>query len=404
MRAIVMIGLIVNAIGAFSQKKLSSYPLTAVFDSTAYPFSYILPSGNDAKIKPSLPKVELKYYSLSRSLKLESLNIEIPVLIGRNSLDQDLVIIDENTNGDLSDDKVHFFTDTLTGPTKGNFKHFKSGIIVNGKTFPVEFDYSIIKPRALNIDNGSSLENKIHFMVRPYQYRHTTIKVNTVEYKVVLFSKNIFDFSRKSTFLVVVPPEINSNAIKSTDRISNRYVQGDIVLLGAEKFQFERISDSGDSLILSQLSSQDDVYGVKVGFLSYNFSGKDILSGDSVSAKNYRGKYTVLDFWGTWCAPCIKILPDLKKIHRSIDPQKVAMIGVCYDNDVKKAALFIREKNIDWTQLFDSQANSVLGKMFEISAYPSFIVIDPAGKIIFKDEGLNGFQRLSALLNEIMHK
>lgn len=402
MRTMLIIGLTINAFGAFSQKKVSSYPLTSVYDSTAYPFSYVLPTNNEVKVKPSIPKLDLNYYSLSRSLKLDALNIEIPVLIGKDKSDKHLIIIDENANGDLSDDKIHFFTDTLTSPTKGNFKHFKTGLLIAGKTLPVEFDYSIIKPRALIIDNGSTLENQIHFMVRPYQYRHSVVKVDTASYKVVLFSKNMFDFSRKSTFLIVAPPEING--IKWNDKFGNRYMTGDIVLLGTTKFQFERVSAFGDSLILSQLSSQADVYGAKVGFLSPTFLGKDILSGDSVPVKKNHGKYVVLDFWGTWCAPCLKILPNLKNMHSSINSQKVVMIGICYDNDVKKVAQFIKEKKIDWPQLFDSQLNSTLGKMFEISAYPSFIVIDPSGKIIFKDEGLNGFQRLSSLLNEIANK
>ncbi len=230
------------------------------------------------------------------------------------------------------------------------------------------------------------------------------IKVDTATYTLMLFSKTVFDYTKKSTFLVVVPPNVDPRSVKPSANEYNKYVEGDIVLVGTKKFLFEKLSPLADSISLQTITSQEDTYGSKVGYMATTFSRRDILSKDSVNTKKLKGKYIVLDFWGTWCAPCLQILESIKKMHATVDEQKVAMIGVCYDKDPDKVEAFIKKREITSLQLYDPQTNPTLSKLFGITAYPSFVVIDPSGKIVFKDEGLTGFQRLSEQLDGITKK
>lgn len=80
------------------------------------------------------------------------------------------------------------------------------------------------------------------------------------------------------------------------------------------------------------------------------------------------------------------------------------MIGVCYDDNVAKVKTFIQKRQIGWNQIFDRRDKSELGKLFEVTAYPSFILIDPQGKIVFRDGGINGFERLSTQLPDLLKK
>jgi thiol-disulfide isomerase/thioredoxin len=400
MRILLFFGLALCPLIAYSQTLPTSHRLTLATDSTAYSFSYVSPSKYIFAGK--LPETDLRYYSLSRSLRFESLDRNLTLLIGKDNSGRDLIIFDENFNNDLSDDRIHYFTDTITSPTKGNYKHFKGQAEVTGQSRLIEFDYSIIKPKALTITFGDTLEDKIHFMIRPHQYRYAEVETKTTEYKLVIFSKTPYDFSKNSTFAVVVPA--GHENLKSTDKFTNRYVVGDVMLIGDEKFLFQGISAGGDSIMLSKLNSQAVLTGGKVGFMSNDYLGQDILSNDSIQVKNMNGRFLLLDFWGTWCAPCIKILDDIKKMHLSLDSQKIKMIGVCYDNDIDKVKRFMSNRGIEWTQIFDPQSKSTVAKMFEISAYPSFVLIDPNGKIVFKDEGLDGFQRLSDKLKVLVNR
>lgn len=385
---------------AVSQETQIAYPLTSVSDSTAYSFHYILPAKTD--FQPKLPELAVRYSTLSRSFKINGLHKNLAILIGKTISDNHFIIIDKNANNDLSDDPIAYFSDTLTSPSRGNYRTFKTTLKnTGGKVLSLEFDYSIIKPLPLQIDHGDSLENKIHFMVRPHQYRYTAIKADTATYRAALFSKTSYDFTKKSSFLIIVPDTVAIHSLSSRAKAANKYVEGDIILVGNRKFIFDKVSPLGDTLFMTPILSKSEAYGNKVGFLAPDFSGKDILSQDPILARNLKGKYILLDFWGTWCGPCLKLLPDLKKLHSILDSQKIAMIGVCYDKNIGIASEFLKKQAISWPQLFDPQANSTFGKSFAISAYPSFVLIDSTGKIVFKDEGLNGFQRLSEHLSQL---
>ncbi|KAA9357090.1 TlpA family protein disulfide reductase [Larkinella humicola] len=387
----------------FSQRLAVPLALKAVYDSTAYSFSYIHPVKNKLKVK--LPAIPSKYSTLSRSFKLKALEKDVAVLIGKTISNKDYVVIDQNFNSDLSDDEIVYFPDTLTSPARGNYKSLKINAAAGQyKSRSILFDYSIIKPPKLQIDHGDSTENKVHFFIRPNEYKQATIKVDTATYSLMLFSKTVFDYTKKSTFLVVVPPNVDPRSVKANTNEFNKYVEGDIVLVGLKKFLFEKVSPLADSIFLQTITSQEDTYGSKVGYMAHPFSRRDMLSKDSVSSKTLKGKYIVLDFRGTWCAPCLQILESIKKMHATVDEQKVAMIGVCYDKDPGKVEAFIKKREITSLQLYDPQTNPTLSKQFGITAYPSFVVIDSSGKIVFKDEGLTGFQRLSEQLDRIIKK
>jgi thiol-disulfide isomerase/thioredoxin len=386
-----------------AQNKTLTFPLKIVSDSTANSFNYILPEKIDFKV--ALPKIDMQNYSLSRSLKFASFNKMLYVIVGKDKKGINFIVFDANDNQDLSDDEIVYFTDSLTSPTKGNYKHFRSNISLNGKDIPLNFDYSIIKPKALNISFKDSIENNIHLMVRPSTYGYTEVEYENIKYPVVVFTKNVYDHSKKSTFLISASQKLGIDSLKQLiSRGASKFVPGDIALLGGKKFLFEGLTPFGDSIIVSSREEGSDTYGTKVGFIARNFNETDIISGKSLALNAMKGKYVLLDFWGTWCAPCIQIMDDIKKLHQNVDSSKMAMIGVCYDDNVAKVKTFIQKRGIDWNQIFDRRSQSTMGKLFDITTYPSFVLIDPQGKIVFRDEGINGFQRLNDQLPELLKK
>jgi len=71
--------------------------------------------------------------------------------------------------------------------------------------------------------------------------------------------------------------------------------------------------------------------------------------------KQHPNKYILLDFWGTWCIPCIKFIPELKKINSEFSHDKFVLVSVAYDNDPKNVADFISKENMNWEHIFVSQ-------------------------------------------------
>ena len=112
-----------------------------------------------------------------------------------------------------------------------------------------------------------------------------------------------------------------------------------------------------------------------------DFTLKD-LNGNDFKLSSLRGKYVILDFWGSWCGWCIKALPDLKECYnKHKDSGKFEIVSVdCRDTEDKwKAA--VKQHDMTWTQV-KSEKQDDLPTLYGVPGYPTFIIINPEGKII----------------------
>ena len=135
------------------------------------------------------------------------------------------------------------------------------------------------------------------------------------------------------------------------------------------------------------------------GFRAPAISTKDI-KGKAVKLGN---SYTLLDFWGTWCKPCISIIPELVDIHKlypALNLVSVAVEGSM--NDLPKLKKLTKELNMDWTHVCQLRSDTTsIASSFNISAFPTTIIIDPIGRIVFRSSGSNSTDKLKSKLKEI---
>jgi thiol-disulfide isomerase/thioredoxin len=111
------------------------------------------------------------------------------------------------------------------------------------------------------------------------------------------------------------------------------------------------------------------------------FSGTT-LEGEFVELKEQQGKVVLLDFWGTWCPPCVAATPALKEISREFANEKnFAMIGISSDSagDAGKLRDFVETQKMTWMEIHDI-SRKILA-MYEIRSYPTYIVVDADGII-----------------------
>ena len=114
------------------------------------------------------------------------------------------------------------------------------------------------------------------------------------------------------------------------------------------------------------------------GTMAPDFTLKDI-NGEELTLSSLRGKYVVLDFWGSWCGWCIKGIPDMKKYYEKYKG-KMEILGIdCRDTEEKwKAA--VAKYELPWLHV-RNEGEPDVSLLYAVQGYPTKIVIDPEGKI-----------------------
>ncbi len=113
------------------------------------------------------------------------------------------------------------------------------------------------------------------------------------------------------------------------------------------------------------------------------------LDGKPISIAAYKGKVVLVDFWATWCGPCVAELPTVLKAYEKYHDKGFEIIGISLDSDKEKLTSFIKQKNMPWQQFFDGKGwQNKLAGQYGINSIPATYLLDKDGKIIAK--GLRG--------------
>ena len=132
-----------------------------------------------------------------------------------------------------------------------------------------------------------------------------------------------------------------------------------------------------------------------------DFSQPDV-DGKMVKLSDYRGKYVLIDFWASWCAPCRRENPNLVKAYAQYKSKGFEILGVSMDKAADKAKWLkaIEDDKLTWKQVGDLKGwDNEAGALYEVKAIPMNFLVNPEGKIIAKNlrgEDLN--EKLAELI------
>ncbi|MBE2284617.1 MAG: redoxin domain-containing protein [Prosthecobacter sp.] len=125
-----------------------------------------------------------------------------------------------------------------------------------------------------------------------------------------------------------------------------------------------------------------------------SFEAVSTSGGKIAFPSDYKGKIVMLDFWATWCGPCIAEVPNLTKVYADLKPHGFEVLGISLDSDRTKERLasFTQEKAMTWTQICDGKGwEADLARLYHVRAIPSCFLVDgTTGRLIASGNELRG--------------
>jgi len=102
-------------------------------------------------------------------------------------------------------------------------------------------------------------------------------------------------------------------------------------------------------------------------------------SSQKISLKSYRGKVVWLDFWASWCAPCLQAMPELEELRKELPAKDVQILAVNLDQDPKKALQFLAKNPVGYPSASDVKGG--LPEQFGLKTMPTSYLIDRKGVV-----------------------
>ena len=109
------------------------------------------------------------------------------------------------------------------------------------------------------------------------------------------------------------------------------------------------------------------------------------LDRELVDLDSLKGKVVLMDFWGTWCPPCVAAVPTLRDLQRKHAKDAFVLLSVSSDSDEAVVRAFADKNRLAWPQYWDRDRK--VQQAFDVRAFPTYVLIDDEGVVRFRTTG-----------------
>ncbi|HZS48243.1 MAG TPA: TlpA disulfide reductase family protein [Blastocatellia bacterium] len=281
--------------------------------------------------------------------------------------------LDLNENGDLADDrpwkfekngdKYELVVNAMMSATEGDTKI----------SFPIIFKVQIAH---IKMQGQKDMLTMLHF---GGSIRRGVLRVDGKEIAFGLLGTN-GTYDRQGDCVLIDKNgdgKLDAETPKSSElyKLAEKYIN-----IGQTSYQIN-VDRFGRSLTLTPLAEKrPDRAKLTPGDEAPDFSFTD-LDGKPHKLSDYRGKLVLIDFWGSWCFPCVVEAPKMVETYNKLHDKGFEIIGIDRSDKEETVRKFIADKNMTWVQTREED-DGPLNALFRVDSWPSHFLIDRDGKVI----------------------
>lgn len=282
----------------------------------------------------------------------------VKFIIGTDKDGKKQLMIDTNNNGKFGDE-TFFAADTADVARKNPIEKSSKAIVeydwlINGKKTKQQL--------AIHITYVKEIDHYFYTFAHHATAELNGKKLEIISNRNIEYSDfNVYDLSNKQN--EGIPPY--------------KYLVDN-----ETAYLVKQIDINTKELILSKESKKlPNLESVQIGFRPPAFSSPNLINKQLVTLEDYKGKYVFLDLFTTWCGPCIKELPEIKKLYDTVDRSEIEFIGIVGKDKPERIAQIISNSGLNWPLIEDNEENNIF-KKYKVNRFPTTLLIDPNGKII----------------------
>jgi len=298
---------------------------------------------------------------------------------------------DCNGNQDLSDEKIYKYN----YPYKIKIDSIQ---ILDGSHRFNQTLYLTPKKSSLKFETkGSDKLFEFGVVITPI-YKNGYFIDGNKKYQIILTNMFNGSYTDKTTSTYI----LSSQNIEPNFKLWERpfYHLGDTIFLAKNTYKLSSIDSNGTSCIINRISDNTKSTGIEIGEQIPEMEFHSIQTNQKINIFSGKEKYILLDFWGSWCAPCRELTPSMLNLYAKYGSSKVNIIGIA--NDDKESALnYIKGQKIPWINILDSFELSPISRKYKVSSFPSYILIDSSGKIVYRGIGKEGLMKIQLIIESI---
>jgi thiol-disulfide isomerase/thioredoxin len=306
-----------------------------------------------------------------------------------------VIIFDANNNYDFADDQRFEFDTTIY------FDRSKKWLADDFPVIFIEFEAR---------DNQIISRRRVPIHVLPYMTGYGYSGASASWYRMVTpyiiycSAAGSLDLGRRTYFVGIEnPPSSDFNTKYRLiicpsyekywypDKKSNySHMLGDTVLLADHAYVIQKVSFDFDQLTLLDLGKRE-VSGVKTGlfFPAFKFN---TLENEVFFIEDFRGKPVVINFWDSWCMPCIKEITQIKALWENYG-QDIHIISMAFDDNPDAAQSIIKEQGMHWHQVIlpkKDKESLALQQRMRVESFPTMLLLDKNGMMVDRVIGVGG--------------